>query len=45
MLNLTNEDTQTIDFPETPGKIEVASLSPGKLIILLLYIILNFITI
>jgi len=38
MLNLTNEDTQTIDFPETPGKIEVASLSPDELFLYFVYI-------
>ncbi|ORX78954.1 hypothetical protein LY90DRAFT_679767 [Neocallimastix californiae] len=33
VLDLTDENAQTIEFPETPGKIEVASLSQVYVII------------
>jgi len=38
VLNLTDETSQNINFPETPGKIEVASLSPNELFLYIVYI-------
>jgi hypothetical protein len=38
VLDLTDENAQTIEFPETPGKIEVASLSQDESFLYVAYI-------
>jgi len=38
VLNLADDTSQNINFPETPGKIEVATLSPNELFLYVVYI-------
>jgi hypothetical protein len=38
VLNLTDETVQSIEFPNTPGKIEGTSLSPNELFLYIVYI-------